>query len=152
MTTCTFFGHRECSDHIEPILRETIRKLIVDEKVECFLVGDSGAFDEMVFRVLRDLENHAYNIQIFLVLSKFPKNNSEFYEKYAILPDEIEFAHPRYAIDYRNRYMIKKSDFVITYTICDFGGAAKYEALARRKHKIVINIAEIAKERKEFSE
>ena len=56
MAECTFFGHRDCPDSIEPILRKTIEKLIVDNGVNVFLVGDSGNFDKTVFRVLRDLE------------------------------------------------------------------------------------------------
>ena len=37
----------------------------------------------------------------------------------------------RFAIDYRNRWMIDRSDYVVTYVVHDLGsGAAKYKRLA----------------------
>ena len=142
MAECTFFGHRDCPDSIEPILRKTIEKLIVDNGVNVFLVGDSGNFDKTVFRVLRDLEG-LYNIKIMLVLSKFPKQSDPFND-YSVLPDEVLLAPSRFAIDCRNRFMLNRCDYVVTYTVCDFGGAFKYETMARKKNKTVINVATLA--------
>ena len=39
--------------------------------------------------------------------------------------------------------MIDKSNFVITYVKCNTGGAAKFESLAMKMNKMVINIAEL---------
>lgn len=52
MYCCTFFGHRNCPDDIEPILREVIIDLITNKNVTCFLVGDKGNFDGIVRKVL----------------------------------------------------------------------------------------------------
>ncbi len=38
--------------------------------------------------------------------------------------------------------MLKKADCIITYVRFSVGGAAKYKALAEKKQKIVINLAE----------
>ncbi len=46
----------------------------------------------------------------------------------------------RFGIEYRNKWMIENSDYVVTYVRRSFGGAAKFKALAERKKKNVINI------------
>ena len=48
---------------------------------------------------------------------------------------------PRFAIDYRNKWMIDHSD-VITYVRRSFGGAAKSKTLAAKKNKTVIELSE----------
>jgi hypothetical protein len=52
-----------------------------------------------------------------------------------LLPDGIETAPRRFAISFRNKWMVNKSDFVICYITHSFGGAAQYVELAKRQGK-----------------
>ena len=63
-----------------------------------------------------------------------------------IYPEGLECVHPRYAISWRNKWMIQESDVVVTYVAHSWGGAAKFEQLARKKKKRVINIASLMTE------
>lgn len=56
MSSCTFFGHRDCPDEIKIKLRELLIDLIINHNVDMFYVGNQGRFDTIVRRVLRDLK------------------------------------------------------------------------------------------------
>ena len=58
-----------------------------------------------------------------------------------ILYPEIETKPKRYAITYRNRYMIEKADFVIAYVMHAYGGAYKAYEYAVKRKKEVLNLA-----------
>ena len=58
------------------------------------------------------------------------------------LPEGIESVHPRYAITWRNRWMLDRADFVVTYITHSWGGAAKFAQAAEKKEKTVINLGE----------
>lgn len=60
---------------------------------------------------------------------------------FALLPDGFEVVPPRFAIDHRNRWMINQSDFVVTYVRSPIGGAEKFKALAERKGKPMVEVA-----------
>ena len=146
MSTCTFFGHRSAPDTIEQNLRSTIIDLIEIHSVDVFLLGNNGAFDAMVLRVLRELSD-LYPIKYYVVPAYLPEKKDEYrmtdYTN-TILPEGIETVIPRFAIDYRNRWMIEHSDFVVTYVVHDLGsGAAKYKRLAERKGKTIIGVSRI---------
>ena len=59
-----------------------------------------------------------------------------------ILPEGIENVPPRYAISWRNSWMLRRSDFVVTYITHSYGGAAQFAAKAVRQKKVVINLAD----------
>ncbi len=55
----------------------------------------------------------------------------------------IEDKPPKFAITYRNRYMIDKADLVIAYINHEWGGAYKTYSYAKRKGKRIINLGKI---------
>lgn len=59
-----------------------------------------------------------------------------------VLPEGVEIGPPRFAIDRRNRWMVRQADAVIAYVTRDWGGAARYSAMARRKGVTLINLGE----------
>ena len=141
--TCTFFGHRRVPKEIEPTLRSTLIDLIENHDVKLFYVGNNGEFDAMVLRQLQNLSK-TYPITYHIVLAYMPEKQREFdttdYSE-TILPDGTETVPKRFAIDYRNRWMIRQSDYVVTYvTNTIASGAAKYKQLAVLKEKMVLNI------------
>lgn len=141
--TCTFFGHRTVSDDIEQSLRSTIINLIENNKVDLFYVGNQGSFDSMVRHVLKELSN-IYQIKYYVVLAYMPEkrmyyDTSDYSD--TIILEGYEIIPKRFAIPYRNKWMISKSDYVVTYVTHDIGsGAAKFKSLAERCGKEVINL------------
>ena len=54
--TCCFFGHREVTHNIRGRLTAIIEKLITENGVTNFYVGNQGQFDSMVYSVLKELK------------------------------------------------------------------------------------------------
>ena len=139
---CTFFGHKDTPKEIEPTLRSTLIDLIENKNVTVFYVGNNGNFDTMVRRQLEDLSN-TYSITYNVVLAYLPAKKSE-YDDYTntILPEGIETVHKRFAISWRNKWMIQQSDVVVTYVTHNFGGAAQFKEMAEKQGKTVIELSE----------
>ena len=144
MATCTFFGHRDCLDEIKPQLNKVLVDLITNQDVNMFYVGNQGRFDAIVRGVLRELKKEYPQINYAVVLAYIPGQQNE-YDNYSdtMLPEGIESVHPRYAISWRNNWMLRQSDYVVTYITHSWGGAAQYAAKAARQGKIVVNLADI---------
>ena len=141
--TCTFFGHRDAGKEIEPKLCEVIVDLIENEKVTYFYVGNNGQFDFLVRKNLKHLKKSYPQIDYSVVLAYMPreKNETEFYDySDTIFPDGLEIVLPKFAIAKRNEWMIKNSDYVVTYVKYIVGGASKFKSFAEAKGKRVIEI------------
>ena len=135
---CTFFGHRDSPDSIIPRLRSTIIDLIVNKDVSLFYVGNNGNFDRMVSHILLELSSE-YDFKYYVVLSYFPKNI--YPDHITIVPEGIESVYPKFAINYRNNWMLTHSEYVVTYVVNNIGsGAAKYKEKAIVFNKYVIEI------------
>lgn len=139
MPTCTFFGHEDCPDTVRGNLQLVLRKLVTDYGVEMFYVGNQGRFDVLVRGVLRELKEEYPQIDYAVVLAYMPCSQIEDTSD-TMLPEGIEFVHPRYAISWRNSWMLQQSDYVVTYITHSWGGAAKFADKARKQGKRVINI------------
>ncbi|MBR4658719.1 MAG: hypothetical protein IKP26_05635 [Clostridia bacterium] len=140
---CTFFGHRYVQKEIEPILRSTLIDLIENHGAELFYVGNQGGFDAMVTRVLRELSDR-YPIRAYTVLAYLPTSESSVSENLmpTVLPEGIETVPRRFAISFRNRWMIMQSDIVVTHVTNHVAsGAAQFKALAEKQGKTVINLS-----------
>ena len=57
-----------------------------------------------------------------------------------ILPEGIVTVHPRFAISWRNKWMLKQSDYVVTYITHSWGGAAQFAEMAERQAKHVVKL------------
>ena len=140
---CTFFGHHDCPNTIMPKLKEVVVDLIEHHNVDTFYVGRQGMFDSIVRFVLRELTQLYPHIKYSVVLERVPEKKNEFdLNDYSdtMLPEGIENVHPRYAISWRNRWMIKQSEYVVAYVIRPWGGAASFMNMAVRQKKVIINI------------
>ena len=142
--TCCFFGHKDAPSSIYDKLEEAVKKLIVEDKVSSFLLGNQGQFDALALTAIRKLREMYPHITYNVVLAYMPgaKEVWSAYEPMETLyPEGLEAVHPRYAISLRNKWMIQESDVVVTYITHSWGGAAQFAELAERKNKRVINIA-----------
>lgn len=141
---CTFFGHKECNGLDAAVLRCAIENLIA-QGVEEFLVGDQGQFDGMVRRCLKSLQEKYPHIRYSVVLAYLPTER-QAYADYSdtMYPEGIETVHPRYAIDWRNRYLVDAADVCVCYIRHTFGGAYKFARMAKRRGLQVINLGSAA--------
>lgn len=138
MSACTFFGHRDCPEEVRGQVQRVVEDLILHHGVDSFYVGHQGRFDAIVRGVLRQLEQEYPQICYGVVLVDVPKGWEDTSD--TMLPEGIEAIHPRYAIDWRNNWMLKRSDFVVTYITHSWGGAAKFAQKARKDGKTVIDL------------
>ena len=68
MKACTFFGHRDCPQTIQPKLNEVLVDLITNHGVDTFYVGNHGQFDALVRCSLKKLKREYPNITYAVVL------------------------------------------------------------------------------------
>ena len=140
--TVTFFGHRDAPKEIEPTLRTTLINLIEQENAREFYVGNNGNFDAMVRRQLEDLSK-AYEINFTVVLAYLPEDRREHDNLVnTIYPEGIESVPKRFAISWRNKWMLRQADTVITYTTHPSSGAYEFEQLALKQGKRVVKLSD----------
>ena len=137
---CTFFGHKDTPKEIEPTLRSTLIDLIENKNVNVFYVGNNGNFDTMVRRQLEDL-SQTYPITYSVVLAYLPTEKNKYDDlTHTIYPEGLETVPKRFAISWRNKWMIQQSDVVVTYVTHSFGGASQFEVMAERLGKVLISV------------
>ena len=138
---CTFFGHHDCPDTVKPLLMQAIRDRI-EAGTRLFYVGTHGRFDALALSCLRSMKRECPEIGYAVVLAYFPHDPNVYLPGETLLPDGIERVPERYAVDYRNRWMVERADAVIAFVSRPFGGAAKYLNRAKRKGAAVVNLAD----------
>ena len=142
---CTFFGHRDTPPEIKTLLRQVISELIEKQGVRRFYVGNQGNFDAMARSLLAEFEQ-THGIRYEIVLAYLPRQEDPLRDTdHTLLPEGIENVPPRFAIEYRNKWMIAHSDIVITYVTRSFGGAAKFKEMAQKKKRTVIELQDSQK-------
>ena len=138
---CTFFGHKDCSEEISGKINETLHRLIIDENVDEFLVGNQGQFDIKIQKALIKIKENYPHIRYSVVLAYLPKQKSEdMIAENTVFPEILEHVPPKYAIDRCDTWMLVKSDFVVTFVRHITGGAAKFREKAVKAGKTVIDL------------
>ena len=141
MVICTFFGHRECPETIKTKLRDTLIDLIENHAADMFYVGNQGQFDAYVHSELKKLKREYPRINYAVVLAYMPGKKTEYDDNAdTMLPEGIESVHPRYAISWRNNWMLKQSDYIVTYITHSWGGAAQFAKKAKSVGRKIIEI------------
>lgn len=150
--TVAFFGHRYVDDIIalENLLEKQIYKIISEKEYVDFLVGRNGDFDlcaaSSVVRIRKKYRDD--NSSIVLVLpyatAEYIKNEEAYLDYYTDveISDSASNAHPKSAIQIRNREMVDRADLIICYIDHKSGGAWKTVKYAIEHGKDVINLAE----------
>ncbi len=141
MSSCTFFGHRECygldAEKLRGIILEIIKK-----GVNTFYVGHQGHFDHIVYQCLKELRKLYPQISVCVVLAYIPSDRPPFTDMSDTMYPPIE-GHPRFAIERRNNWMISNSDFCVCYINNSWGGAHKFAQIAKRRGLKVFNIGSL---------
>ena len=147
-----FFGHRYIDNplKVEELLEEQIRKLINEKEYVDFLVGRNGEFDQCVSSsVLRARKNYRDDNSSLVLMLPYATaehlNNEEYFHDY-YTDVEISYkaskAHPKSAIQIRNREMVDRADLVICYIEHNAGGAYNTVKYASEQNKPIINLAD----------
>ena len=92
----------------------------------------------------RQLEylSEIYPINYNVVLSYFPVKKNEYDDfENTIFPEGLETVPKRFAISYRNKWMVEQADIIVTYVSRNFGGAWKFKEVAERKGKRIIELS-----------
>ena len=143
----SFFGHSdfsgtaECKDKII----EFLSSVIANEPTQIYL-GGYGAFDEFAYKCCDEYKKSHSNVTLIFVTPyltlDYQKNHlSNIRTKYdEIIYPEIEGVPLKYAIVYRNRWMIDRSDIVVFGVSHKFGGAFKSYEYAKGKGKRIYNV------------
>ena len=142
MTAC-FFGHRNTDSSITTILRFEIEKHI-EKGANVFYVGGDGNFDIIATDILRELQEKHSHISVYRILAYLPTEKDEYSFKQherTIFPESLEFVPRRFAIKFRNRWMVEQSDFVIAYIQLNYGGAYEAMKYAERKNKKITELS-----------
>ncbi len=152
---CSFFGHHDYGLDSEICLLEEIEKLILCSDVDVFFVGNKGRFDRSVHGVLKKMKWKYPYIKIYLVLDTavpplYDEMNDEEREymhwiKYFdfLVPDGIENVPKRYAMRYRNDWMIRACDVAVVYYLYPGTNTQKHVGKLMSTGKPIINIAEL---------
>lgn len=141
---CAFFGHKDTPESIRPLLESAVKQIIERYPDTTFYVGNNGNFDRMVLSVLKSLSQDFPTISYAIILAYLPISKSaEFDGLSTIYPEGIECVPKKYAISYRNDWIVKKADMVICYITHNYGGASKFVEKARKKGKTVYNISDL---------
>ena len=145
----TFFGHsklRKCDEYEQKIL-EFLEKNIGDTPTEAYL-GGYGDFDELAYDCCKKYKaNHSAFSMIFVtpyITEEYQKNHLEYIKnRYdGIIYPGIEDKPLRFAITYRNRWMVERADCVICGILYECGGAYKAYSYAKSKSKPIFNVTE----------
>ena len=151
--TVCFFGHRYIDNplKVEELLEERVRKLISEKEYVEFIVGRNGDFDRCVssavLRVRKNVrdDNSALALVLPYATAEYLNNKENFYDYYTDV--EISYkaskAHPKAAIQIRNREMADRADLIICYVEKNGGGAWQTIQYAIKNGKTVINLAQI---------
>lgn len=144
MLSCTFFGHHDAPQSLFPAICAEIERMITERGVTHFYVGTTGDFDYMSYRALQKVLPQYPTVRFETVLAYLPRIYDRtmevlVYSENLLLPEGIEKVPPRFAISYRNRWMVKHSDFVIAY-VHRGGGAEQFVKLAERQNKPVVRL------------
>jgi len=131
---CFFIGHRNAPESIYTNIVSTIEKLIVENGVKEFIVGNYGMFDSMVIRALQQLKTKYPDIVLLLLTPYHPSVKSvvkpnSFDEIY--YPEGMESVPYKAAIIEANKKAISRSEFVIAYFKHSASNTAKFIEYAK---------------------
>ena len=138
----TFCGHSRISQsaEVEKWLY-TVPQRLIEQGITTFYLGGYGAFDSLAASVLRKQKKRYPQIELVLVLAYLKTRQDISYYDSTVYPP-LEAVPRRFAISYRNRWMVESTDVIVAYVLHDWGGAATTLQYAKQKKKPIISFAD----------
>lgn len=141
----TFCGHAQFTGakEYEKRILSFLEEKIGNQFAEMYF-GGYGSFDWFVYECCKKYKEMHPNVSLIFVTPYLNIDNQLIQEKKydSIIYPEIENKPKRYAITYRNKYMVEKADYVIAYVSHDWGGAYTTYRYAKKLGKEIFNLAE----------
>ena len=145
--TVTFCGHAqfhatgEQEARILTFLEETIK-----DQPACIYLGQHGDFDRFAYHCCKKYKKSHPAVSLVFVTPYLPTPSEKLTSDYdAIVYPAIENKPPRFAITYRNRYMVDQADYVVAYVSHSYGGAYEAYKYAQKQGKKILNLADFEK-------
>ena len=144
---CCVFGHRkiEIENQFVKNLKETFKDFIINKKVNCFLFGGFGEFDDLCYRIITELKQNYPHIKRIYVCEDYKYiDRPQKRPKWLTQEDYEEFTYyeTRYTgfyqrIYFRNIEIINNSNFCVFYVDVNknYSGAKKVLEYAIKKKK-----------------
>ena len=144
----TFTGHADFigTKNLEEKILAFLEEVVGDNSADMYL-GGYGGFDEFSLECCKKYKESHRNLSLVLVTPymtiEYQKNHLEYAKTMydSIIHPEIEDKPKRFAIVYRNKYMVEMADYIVAYVSHGWGGAYSTYNYARRKGKTIINLA-----------
>ena len=146
----TFCGHSQFqkTSEYEAVLMAFLEKTIGDQPAEMYL-GGYGGFDSFAYSCCKTYRETHPNISLWLITpymtESYQKNylNDQKTRYDGIIYPEIENKPQRFAISYRNKWMVEKADCIVAYVDHTWGGAYATYQYAVARGKRVFNLGKI---------
>lgn len=94
---------------------QTIEKLILNEGIINFYVGNQRNFNHIVYLSLKEMKRKYPQISYAIALAYLPTEKLMNSNENALYPEGIESMPKRFAISWKNNLMISHSEYVICY-------------------------------------
>ena len=150
--TVSLFGHRQLDDpfSIERKLETIVRNLLAEKEYVEFLVGRDGEFDLLAASVIKRCrravgeENSALIWMLPYMTAEYRDHEEDYLNYYSDveISQNAVGAHPKSAMQIRNREMVDRSDLMIFFVERKRGGAWQTIQYAMKQEKTIINLAE----------
>lgn len=143
----TFCGHSDFtgSAKYEQQILTFLNDTVGMQEAEIYL-GNYGNFDRFSYSCCKKYQKTHPKVSLLLIAPyltvAYQKNHLEQEKAYydGIIYPELENTPPRFSISYRNRWMVKKSDYIIAYIDHAWGGAYATYKYAKCKRKNIFNL------------
>lgn len=145
----TFCGHAQFhgTEEYEQKILAFLEEKVGDRSADMYL-GGYGGFDGFAYDCCKKYKETHPKVSLVFVTPyltvEYQKNHLDYQQtRYdSILYPEIEDKLPRFAISYRNKYMVENADYVVAYVSHDWGGAYTTYKHAKRKGKEIFDLAD----------
>ena len=145
----TFCGHSQFTrtEEYEQKILAFLEEKVGDTPAD-FYLGGYGSFDAFAYDCCKKYKATHPDVSLIFITPymtvEYQKNHLDYQKKRYddIIYPEIEDKLPRFAITYRNRWMVEQADYVVCGINHDWGGAYKTYQHAKRKKKHIFNVTE----------
>ncbi len=127
---------------MENTLLSILQERVGDEPCD-FYLGGYGSFDSFARECCKKYQQEHPTVRLVLILPYLnrPIPQKDLYD--ATVYPEIEAKPKRFAILYRNKWMVERASLVIAYINHTWGGAYTTYLHARRRKKAIINLGKL---------
>lgn len=132
--SCFFIGSHDCPDCTYPRILDRIEKVISEDNITNFYVGNHGKFDHMSAKAVVEMKQKYPEIKLFLLLP-YPRKRIVLENGFddCFVPPDIP--RGKFSIIRANRYMTDHVDCIITGVFRVIGNSSKVLKHAYKRYK-----------------